>query len=258
FGQITMDNASNNDTFTSELEMELDKRSIPFHCAGNHLSSATSTDLQLYADSFSNDPVPECREIVNAYRHSDQRHRQWNNNVYWRGRLPDDKDKLPVLRLLRDCSTRWPSTFRMIDRVLTLHPAIQPLLQEIQNADIAHLSIDSKDLDVLRDIHHIIEIPHAAQELLASERTPTLSMALPAYELLQTRWTELKGSIWELSHYIEVGLDKLTNYIREGRRTRIYALAMIINPSLKLQWMKVHWNENDAKKAREWMLEAVC
>lgn len=86
--------------------------------------------------------------------------------------------------------------------------------------------MDSKDVDVLRDIHQIIEVPHAAQELLASERTPTLSMALPAYELLQTKWTELKGTIWELAHYIEIGLDKLANYICQGRKTRIYALAM--------------------------------
>ncbi|KAG2738634.1 hypothetical protein P692DRAFT_20757971, partial [Suillus brevipes Sb2] len=53
------------------------------------------------------------------------------------------------------------------------------------------------DIDVLRDIHQIIEVPHAAQELLASEHTPTLSMALPTYELLLTKWTELKGTIFE-------------------------------------------------------------
>jgi hypothetical protein len=86
--------------------------------------------------------------------------------------------------------------------------------------------MDSKDLDVLRDIHQIIEVPHAAQELLAAERTPTLSMALPSYELLKNKWSELRQTIWELSHYIGLGLDKLTEYINEGRKTRIYALAM--------------------------------
>lgn len=29
---------------------------------------------------------------------------------------------LPVLQLLRDCETRWSSTFLMLDRVLTLVP----------------------------------------------------------------------------------------------------------------------------------------
>lgn len=88
------------------------------------------------------------------------------------------------------------------------------------------MQVSCKTRLLLLDIHQIIEVPHAAQELLASERTPTLSMALPAYELLQTKWTELKGTIWELAHYIEIGLDKLTNYIHQARKTRIYALAM--------------------------------
>lgn len=86
--------------------------------------------------------------------------------------------------------------------------------------------MDSKDIDVLRDIHQIIEVSHAAQELLASERTPTLSMALPAYELLLMKWIELKETIFKLAHYIEIGLNKLTTYIHQGRKTRIYALAM--------------------------------
>ncbi|KAG2059651.1 hypothetical protein BDR06DRAFT_979789 [Suillus hirtellus] len=247
-----------------ELEIELEMRGIPFDHTGNRLRCfphvvnlavqailkelkenpvvpvleapthlSASTDLHVYADALSNEPVGQCRSIVNACRHSGQCRRrlqaiieEGNNNGYWKGKLPDDRETLPVLCLLRDCSTRWSSTFKMIDRVLTLHPAIQSFLQEIQNADIAHLSMDSKDVDVLCDIHQIIKVPHAAQELLASERTPTLSMALPAYELLQTKWTELKGTIWELAHYIEIGLDKLANYICQGRKTWIYALAM--------------------------------
>jgi hypothetical protein len=69
--------------------------------------------------------------------------------------------------------------------------------------------MDSKDLDVLRDIHQIVEVPHAAQELLVAERTLTLSMALPSCELLKSKWSELRTTIWELSHYIGIGPEKL-------------------------------------------------
>lgn len=108
----------------------------------------------------------------------------------------------------------------------SLSKAIQSFLLETQNADISDLSMDAKDIDVLRDIHQVIEVPHVAHQLLSSERTPTLSMALPAYEVLTRQWTQLRSTIWELSHYIEVGLDKLNQYINEGRKTRIYALSM--------------------------------
>lgn len=108
----------------------------------------------------------------------------------------------------------------------SLSKAIQSCLLKTQNADISDLSMDAKDTDVLHDIHQIIEVPHVVQELLSSERTPTLSMALPAYEVLNSQWTHLQSMIWELSHYIDVGLDKLKQYINEGRKMRIYTLSM--------------------------------
>ena len=83
-----------------------------------------------------------------------------------------------------------------------------------------------KEMDVLCDIHQVLEVPHTVQELLSSEHTPTLAMALPAYELLCNKWKQLQSTIWELSHYIQVGHDKLKYYINEGRKTRVYALAM--------------------------------
>lgn len=102
---------------------------VPVLEAPTHLSA--STDLHVYADALSNEPVGQCCGIVNACRHSGQcRHclqaiiEEGNNNGYRKGKLPDDKETLPVLRLLRDCSTRWSSTFKMIDRVLMLHPVI--------------------------------------------------------------------------------------------------------------------------------------
>ncbi|OAX40362.1 hypothetical protein K503DRAFT_844628, partial [Rhizopogon vinicolor AM-OR11-026] len=219
----------------------------------------------------------KCREIINTCQHSGQRRRlqaiieAGNANGYWSGKLPDGEDKIPVLRLLRDCPMRWSSTFRMIDLTSSVQTftyalhlkAIQSFLQGIQNSDIAPLSMDSKDLDVLRDIHQIIEVSHAAQEHLAAERTPTLSVALPSYELLENKWSKLKQTIWGLSHNIGFGLDKLTEYIHEGRKTRIYALTMsksshtsTINKNSDI--MKVHWNKNDTIQAREWMLDAVC
>ena len=83
--------------------------------------------------------------------------------------------------------------------------------------------LSPKAVAILQDIQQILEVPHTAQELLSSERTPTLPMALPAYEELAVKWRELRGTIWELSHYISVGLEKLEQYCDEGRKTRIYA-----------------------------------
>lgn len=82
------------------------------------------------------------------------------------------------------------------------------------------------EFQVLHDIHTIFQVPHAAQELLSAEKTPTLSMALPAFEMLITSWTHLQKTIPKLAHYIGVGIAKINMYMLKGRKSCIYALAM--------------------------------
>ncbi|PPR08201.1 hypothetical protein CVT24_001388 [Panaeolus cyanescens] len=94
------------------------------------------------------------------------------------------------------------------------------------------------------------------QELLSFEKTPTLSVALPAFEILVDSWLTLQQTIPELAHYIGVGIAKIQEYVTKGRKSRIYALAMIINPSSKLTWMEQQWSSDEVANAREWMIEA--
>lgn len=115
-----------------------------------------------------------------------------------------------------------------------------------------------EELGVLRDIHQVLEIAHATQEALLAELTPTLSMALPLYELLVQKWTRLAThTLPELSHYINLALNKLRDYIREARKTRIYALSLILNPDVKFDWMTQYWDEEDVVQARGWILESM-
>lgn len=84
-----------------------------------------------------------------------------------------------------------------------------------------------EELGVLCDIHQVLEIAHATQEALSAELTPTLSMALPLYEFLVQKWTRLAThTLPKLSHYINLALNKLCDYIREAQKTRIYALSL--------------------------------
>lgn len=76
------------------------------------------------------------------------------------------------------------------------------------------------------DIHQVLEVAHKAQQLLSSERTPTLGIALPAYELIIAKWEDLQQVIPELKPFIGRGIRKLEEYMSETRKTRIYAHAM--------------------------------
>lgn len=94
----------------------------------------------MYGDALQGDPIGRVRKLVSDCRASGQRRRalqdvirdsnkmkSWPQTVmdFDSLMLPDALKTggvLPDVQLLRDCETRWSSTFLMITRVLTLYP----------------------------------------------------------------------------------------------------------------------------------------
>ena len=97
-------------------------------------------NLDMYGDALRGDPIGRVRKLVSDCRVSGERRRalrdvirdgnemkSWPQTVmdFDSLMLPDDLKtggELPEVQLLRDCETRWSSTFLMITRVLTLYP----------------------------------------------------------------------------------------------------------------------------------------
>lgn len=74
------------------------------------------------------DVIGTTRKLVTACRASGQRRedlkltiKEGNEAGSWID-SEGDPFSLPILELLRDCETRWSSTFLLLDRVLTLLP----------------------------------------------------------------------------------------------------------------------------------------
>ncbi|KAI6036718.1 hypothetical protein PISMIDRAFT_118541, partial [Pisolithus microcarpus 441] len=252
---VTVDNASNNNMMMIAIEGELRRCGIPFHRDGNWLRW-----YRFSTEQYCN-MTGTVHSIVSVCHASGQCHQDFGKVIVegnllgrWAGKLPDSGDKLLLYQLLHDCETHWSSTFLMIECLLLLYPVcVSPTLDELE---CYHLTKDK--LNVLRDIHQVLEIPHSAQEALSAECTPTLSMALPVYELLIQKWMVLTSqTIPELSHHINIALQKLQNYVREACKTCIYALAMIVNPDMKFEWMQQYWELQDVANTQKWILEAV-
>ncbi|KAF5369673.1 hypothetical protein D9615_010259 [Tricholomella constricta] len=284
-GQFTLDNAGNNNTTLRRLVELLKRDGIEYSEDGNRVrcfphviniatqtiikelkenpTQPIQTDLVSLSDSVPNtellghdspqqyvaalvaDPVGKTRSLVAACRKSGQRRsdlstviKNGNNDGSW---------TLRILQLLRDCETRWSSTHLMTGRALDLYPAIERFLQLPKQIDLVHLLFTETEFQVLHDIQTILSIPHAAQELLSAEKTPTLSMALPAYEMIITAWLNLQKKIPILAHYIGVGIHKLQD--------SIYLALPVINPEVKLDWITTHWSSADAANAKEWIIE---
>ncbi|KAF8955646.1 hypothetical protein BDZ97DRAFT_1601166, partial [Flammula alnicola] len=191
-------------------------------------------DWENYLIALEADLVGRCRSIVATCRASGQRRQallkkidEGNKSGYWKGKLDDGKDQIRLVQLLRDCETRWSSTFNMVDRVLELYAAIRDFLLDLEQLDVAEsLLLSPLQRGILQDIHQVLQVAHFAQELLSAERTPTLSMALPVFETLIFKWKALSSTIPELKHFIDLGISKLVEYVGKARKTRLYSLSM--------------------------------
>lgn len=213
----------------------------------------TRVEVIEHLDVLASDLVGTIRKTVAACRASGQRRSDFkatieegNSDKFWRN-VDGTVLKIPVLQLLRDCDTRWSSTFMMLDRTMGLYPVscehdLLPLFPLIKlhsqavrkflnrpkqsEAKLNELILDRKGEVLLKQIHETTHMPHLAQEVLSSQRTPTLSFSLPLYTAIIEQWTDLKCQYPLLSPHIQLGIDKIEDYVGHSRKTRIYALAI--------------------------------
>jgi hypothetical protein len=79
---------------------------------------------------------------------------------------------------------------------------------------------------VAEHIREVVEIPHLAQELLSSDRTPTLAFSLPVYDRIITQWESKQLKFPLLFAPIQVGITKLKDYIAKTHESQVYAFAI--------------------------------
>lgn len=102
-------------------------------------SITSSQELCDYANALSTKPITKCRGLVGACRASGSRRRDLQEAIKSGNLKKDWMDSnghaiiLREVQLLRDCETRWSSTFFMLERVLELYPVSYFHILCIQN-----------------------------------------------------------------------------------------------------------------------------
>ena len=76
------------------------------------------------------------------------------------------------------------------------------------------------------DIFNVFKIPHAFQQRLSYEKTPTLCHAIPTFEAMLNMWGQYQQSHPETADIVENGLDKLRDYIDRLDNVPAYTIAM--------------------------------
>ncbi|KAJ6586163.1 ribonuclease H-like domain-containing protein, partial [Mycena capillaripes] len=130
------------------------------------------------------------------------------------------------LQLLRDVDTRWSSTLIMIDRAILLREAIDKFLSDTQFQDLKKYKLSDKEWEALEAFKRILAVPHAFQQRLSAEKTPTLGDALPAFEAMISQWEKQQAQHPETAHIVQQGIDKLECYRERVEDVPAYILSM--------------------------------
>ncbi|KAJ3566999.1 hypothetical protein NP233_g6642 [Leucocoprinus birnbaumii] len=219
YGWVTLDNASNNNTMMRHLASLLASRGITdFSKDENRISF----EMRLIrASSIQRDTFAEIQDQLD----------------------------LPRRELLRDVCTRWSSTQLMIKRALENQKAIDEFFN--QEPDLHKYALTDYDWHILQDYQTILAVPHAFQEKLSGEKTPTLGNVIPTFQIFIKKWELYKESMPNYSEVIEAGLSKLIDYYDKMIGIDAYTLAiLVIHPGRKLHWFNTH-APDDASDARD-------
>ncbi|THU80883.1 hypothetical protein K435DRAFT_694760, partial [Dendrothele bispora CBS 962.96] len=171
-------------------------------------------------DISGHDVIASIRALVRGIRSSSLRRQLFSEILETLGQ----KD----LQLLRDVSTRWSSTFLMIDRAITLREAIERFLASQRFRELEKYRLEDSDWDTLDLYRRVLEVPHAFQQKLSAEKTPTLSGAIPSFEAIIARWKALQNEIPVMRRLVQAGIDKLESYTERLQIDTVpaYTLAM--------------------------------
>ncbi|KAG2746645.1 hypothetical protein P692DRAFT_201659527, partial [Suillus brevipes Sb2] len=100
-------------------------------------------------------------------------------------------------------------------------------------------------------------VPHVAQQITSTEKTPVLSLTVPAFKELIEQWKKIADYIPHCAPLIEIGLLWADKYDERMSATNAYAVSMFIDPVIRMSWVPDHWDEARCNAVKMHILELV-
>ncbi|EDQ98471.1 uncharacterized protein LACBIDRAFT_335933 [Laccaria bicolor S238N-H82] len=266
-GHWTLDNCSLNDAFLKELEILLRPREVEFNHKENHIrcfphitnicsthvieaftnialvddtggfiASASGPpsdpDNQTYEEAVVRDPIALCQSTVRAVHASGQRREHLAEVI-------DDGNKKGWFK-----STEDPTVTIQVKQAQLV--AVEHFLSLPINRDLAKLRLTYMEWAVLQDFEIVLGY---RQTLMSKEHTPVLSGAIPAFEMFMTAWEQLGRDHPCLARWMDIGIQWATTYYKKMDDSPAYVIAIFLNPSIQLSWIRRHWEPNYVARA---------
>ncbi|KAG9018943.1 hypothetical protein FRB90_008137, partial [Tulasnella sp. 427] len=233
-GSFTMDNASNNDSTMSFLEVKFTAAGILFHRDGHRIRCFPHV-INIATQTFLHCVTEELRDSV-------------DNNHDFTDLFEDLPNPETTASGIADVAYKEALLLDPLGHAIKFFLNRQE--QESDSSTRPPAMLTEMQLHVLKDIQKVLKVAHLAQQALSTERTPTLAAVLRSYDLIVQGWEILTSKLPNLKHAILAGLEKIKKYERKSRQNHMFVLAIALNPSMKLQWIEDKWGGAEADAAR--------
>lgn len=272
---ITVDNASNNDTFFDELENVFDVLGSDQHvrCLAHIINLAaqdvlmslrncttttsfdeeqpdeeqadedllndeTLDDIDLEEEINYDDDEPVADTSRNTLLKLRKLVRKIRKSVKLRQKLNKLCNMYSVKYLvpILDIKTRWNSTYDMILRAEHLRTPLRVLCSGERSLAPLHIT-DGEWFDIM-EIQHLLQKFHRATQLVSMERHSTIHAYLPTLDWLIVSLKSIVRGPTGLINAAKAGLRKLEKYQEIVQSSKIPFIATFLNPALKLTYFK--------------------
>ena len=158
------------------------------------------------------------------------------------------KPYLVELMVIRDNSTRWNSTFDSMMRAIDLYPALQ-LFSFDHEDDLGDDKLQREDWDDIKEecaaLRPFKELTIELQSQATSGNHGSVWETLPALELLLEHMEQLKYRLVDtdtrLAFCVNNSWKVLQKYYKKSDENLVYAMATLLNPTLRLSYFEKHW-----------------
>ncbi|KAF8989116.1 hypothetical protein BDQ17DRAFT_1214062, partial [Cyathus striatus] len=125
-----------------------------------------------------------------------------------------------------DVDTRWSSTLLMIERAILLQEAITKFTLQPDFEILKNYQLNDTEWRALGIFKDILLVPHAFQQELSAQKTPTLCNVIPAFRSMEIIWKEHLRDNPETSDIVQAGLNKLSCYAERLDLVPAYVLSL--------------------------------
>lgn len=187
--------------------------------------------------SFSAFTVAKLRKLVKKIRKSDLKRKQLRKMC----ELCSVKYLAPII----DVSTRWNSTFQMLERASKLKKPLLALCSSVKS--LRQFIITEGEWSELDKLFSLLKKFDRSTKLVSMERHPTISAYLPTLNwLLDSIKSFIRDNPGQLADAATNGLRKLEKYEDklDIENSLLPFVAVFMNPALKLNYFKEHKYRN--------------